>query len=338
VHDIKGRRRHQTVFAPAYAPGRRRNASPAGSTVTTIPTIADSSAREARSSLLSVPGPRAEGDIAVPGDLYERVGAFEIRLASGAKDLRQTQRLRYRVFYEEGGAIATAEASRRRLDLCPFDAISDHLVVVDTEALSKTGRRKPRIVGTYRLLRRDAAERHNGFYSQGEFDLAPLLARHPQTRFVELGRSCVDAQYRSRRVVELLWRGLWLYVTRHRIDALIGCASLPGTDVAALRLPLSFLFAHCAAEPAWQVEAWPRCRAELEPLPAAGIDARRALMALPPLIKGYLRTGARFATSAVVDRQFGTTDVFTIMPVGDIEERYLAHYGSPSCVSEVPVA
>jgi L-ornithine Nalpha-acyltransferase len=314
--------------------------------VTTIPTIADGSLSPARRPSRETPAisgasaapPLLARDIAPPSELYERVGAFEIRLASGEKDIRQTQRLRFRTFYEEGGAIAAAQAARRRLDLCPFDAICDHLIVVDTEALSRSGRRKPKIVGTYRLLRRDAAERHNGFYSQGEFDLAPLLARHPHTRFLELGRSCVDAQYRSRRVVELLWRGLWLYVTRHRIDALIGCASLPGTDLAALRLPLSFLFANCAAEPEWQVEAWPHCRAALEPLPAAEIDVRRALMALPPLIKGYLRTGARFASSAVLDRQFGTTDVFTVMPVGEIEERYIAHYGAPSCVSESPVA
>jgi L-ornithine Nalpha-acyltransferase len=324
---------------------RRTDVGPqtfSGSPVTTLPTIAERvvsrSARQARSIASQPTAPLALRETAPPGEVYERVGAFEIRLASGDKDIRQTQRLRFRTFYEEGGAIAGAEAARRRLDLCPFDAICDHLIVVDTEALAKSGRRKPKIVGTYRLLRRDAAERHNGFYSQGEFDLAPLLARHPQTRFLELGRSCVDAQYRSRRVVELLWRGLWLYVTRHRIDALIGCASLPGTDLAALRLPLSFLFANCAAEPAWQVDAWPHCRAPLEPLPAAEIDVRRALLTLPPLIKGYLRTGARFASSAVLDRQFGTTDVFTIMPVGDIEERYVAHYGSPSCVSESPVA
>jgi putative hemolysin len=292
--------------------------------------IRDSTALSAVRTSTATPKPGPE--------VFERAGPFEIRLATTAKDMRQTQRLRYNVFYEEGAAIAGDTAARLRLDLCPFDAICDQLVVVDTEAVSSAGRCKQKIVGTYRLLRREIAERHNGFYSQGEFDLAPLLARHSNTRFLELGRSCVHPSYRSKRVVELLWRGLWLYATRHKVDALIGCASLPGTDVEALRLPLSFLLGVAAAEDAWQVAAWPNRAAKFTPLSAEEIDTRRALAALPPLVKAYLRTGARFGSSAVVDHQFGTTDVFTVMRMGDIEERYLAHYGAPSCVSGVPVA
>ncbi len=270
--------------------------------------------------------------------IFERAGPFEVRLVESAKELRQAQRLRYEVFYEEGGAIAAASSEARRLDFCPFDDICDHLVVLDTEARGAGGRAKTRLVGTYRLLRRDVAERHGGFYSQSEFDLAPLLARHPDTRFLELGRSCVHADYRSKRVIELLWRGLWLYARHHAVDVLIGCASLPGLDLEANRMPLSFLLRLAQAEPAWQVSAWPHCRAAFEPAPAEAVDARRGLLALPPLLKAYLRTGARFGHSAVLDRQFGTTDVFAVMPMSDIEERYLAHYGQPSCVSGVPVA
>ena len=270
--------------------------------------------------------------------VFERAGPFAIRLASGAKDLRDAQRLRYSVFYEEGGAVANAAAARVRRDLCPFDAICDHLIVIDMEAQTASGQRKPKLVGTYRLLRRDVAERHNGFYSQGEFDLEPLLARHPHMRFLELGRSCVHANYRSKRVIELLWRGLWLYAQHHRVDALIGCASLPGIDIEALRPQLGFLLQHAQANEAFQVVAWPHCEADLSGLADGDMDARRGLMALPPLIKAYLRTGARFSRSAVLDRQFGTTDVFTVMPMADIEERYLAHYGEPSCVSGAPVA
>ena len=286
-------------------------------------------------ALVGIPLPA--GAIVLP-EIYERVGPFEIRLATSAKEIRRTQRLRYNVFYEEGGAIASAESAQARLDLCPFDAICDHLVVVDTDAISPNGRRKGRIVGTYRLLRREVAERHHGFYSQGEFDLGPLLARHPGLRFLELGRSCVAPAYRSKRVVELLWRGLWLYATRHRVDALIGCASLQGTDPEAHRVALSFLLGPARADEGWQVAAWPHCAAPFEPSPPAAVDTRRALVALPPLIKAYLRTGARFGRNAVIDRQFGTIDVFTVMPMGDIEERYRAHYGEPSCVSGVPVA
>ena len=270
--------------------------------------------------------------------LLECAGPFEIRLAASKKDLRNAQKLRYTVFYEEGGAIASEAVSRTRRDLCPFDAICDHLIIVDTEAVSAQGLRKAKVVGTYRLLRRDVADAHNGFYSQGEFDMRALLARQPQTRFLELGRSCVDAGYRSKRVIELLWRGLWLYAKRHRIDALVGCASLPGTDLAALRLPLSFLHHFAQASDEWQVSAWPHGEADFTPMPQDAIDVRRGIASLPPLLKAYLRTGARFGRSAVIDRQFGTTDVFAVMPMRDIEERYIAHYGEPSCVSGAPVA
>ena len=128
---------------------------------------------------------RARVAPAASSAIYERVGAYEIRLAGTARDLRQAQRLRYTAFYEDGGAMASAAAAAVRRDLCPFDTICDHLVVVDTEAVSRAGARKPRVVGTYRLLRRDVAERHGGFYSQGEFDLAPMLSVHPHARLLE---------------------------------------------------------------------------------------------------------------------------------------------------------
>ena len=119
---------------------------------------------------------------------------------------------------------------------------------------------------------------------------------------------------------------------------MIGCASLPGTDLAALDLPLSFLLGQARAEPDWLVSALPHRAAKFEPRAAAEVDARRALAMLPPLVKAYLRTGARFGRDAVIDHQFGTTDVFAILRMDDIEERYLAHYGEVSCVSGVPVA
>lgn len=300
--------------------------------------------------------------------VLDRAGPFEIRLASSAGELKEAQRLRYSVFYEEGRAIASRRMAQKRRDLCAFDAICDHLIVVDTRPPSgqppsarssslrvpplqlspleepsfgakPPGRAQPapKVVGTYRLLRRDVAERHAGFYSQSEFDLAPLLARHPRTRFLELGRSCVHPEYRSKRVIELLWRGLFVYAQEHDVDVLIGCASLPGTALDALRLPLGFLLTHCQADPCWQVAAWPQTAAAFTPPGPSEIDDRRALASLPPLLKAYLRTGARCGRGAVIDHQFGTTDVFTLLPMADVEERYLIHYGQPSCVSQATV-
>jgi putative hemolysin len=256
-----------------------------------------------------------------------RHGPFEIRLATTKAEIRKAQRLRFSIFYEEGRAIPSQGAAFVRRDLCPFDEICDHLLVIDKEARNRFGHVKPKVIGTYRLLRGDAAE--SGFYSAREFDLAPLLARHAEHRFLELGRSCVHPKYRSKRAIELLWRGLWIYARHHRIDALIGCASLPGTDPQALALPLSFLREHARANEPWSVRPLPGLGVNMAMLRKSAIDPRKALAALPPLLKAYLRVGARFGDGAVIDYQFGTTDVFTIMPLADIEERYVAYYGGP---------
>ncbi len=270
--------------------------------------------------------------------VFEAAGTFEIRLAVGPHDVRQAQELRFEVFFGEGGAVAAGAAARLRRDICPLDGICDHLVVVDTAWRDVNGASRPKLVGTYRLLRRAVAERHGGFYSQNEFELAPLLHRHPRTRFLELGRSCVHPHYRSRRVIELLWRGLWLYAQHHGVDCLIGCASLPGADLDANRAALSFLRHHAPASAAWDVAPLPGRAAAFIPLAREAVDLRRGLAALPPLVKAYLRTGARFGSGVVLDHQFGTTDVFAVMPMADIEDRYLAHYGQPSCLSGAPVA
>lgn len=265
-------------------------------------------------------------------------GPFEIRLATTKAEIRKAQRLRYVVFYEEGGAIPSQKAALVRRDICPFDKVCDHLLVIDTEAHNRLGRRKPKVVGTYRLLRREIAEKTLGFYSAREFDLAPLLARHAECRILELGRSCVHPKYRSKRAIELLWRGLWAYAKHHRIDALIGCASLPGVDPEALALPLGFLRHQAAASEEWNVRPLPGRAVDMTILDAASIDPRRAVAVLPPLLKAYLRAGARFGDGAVIDHQFGTTDVFTIMPLAEIEERYAAYYGGPMEMPESYVA
>jgi L-ornithine Nalpha-acyltransferase len=262
--------------------------------------------------------------------LLGRCGSFEIHLAKTKEDVRNAQRLRYKVFHEEGGAVAPRAAKRVRRDLCRFDAFCDHLLVTDLAASNSLGRLRPKVVGTYRLLRGEVALRHGGFYSHGEFDIAPLLARHSEKRFLELGRSCVHPKYRSKRVIELLWRGLWLYANYHKIDVLVGCASLPGTNPLALALPLSFLHHRALAEAEWQVRPRGRGGVPMALLEKATIDARKGIAALPPLIKAYVRIGAKFGDGAVIDKEFGTIDVFTIMPIAEIEARYIAYFGTAS--------
>ena len=272
------------------------------------------------------------------GEFGPCLGAFgplEVRLATTKKEIRKAQRLRYKVFYEEGGATADRTAALIRRDICPFDAACDHLLVIDHAAVNRFGKPKPKVVGTYRLLRQDRAEAHNGFYSAQEYDIAPLLARHASKRFLELGRSCVLAPYRSKRTLELLWRGIWAYTKHYRFDALFGCASLEGTNPLAHAASLSFLSHFANASEEWNVRAVQARHVPMQILNRDSVDKRRALAALPPLIKGYLRCGAKIGDGAVVDRQFGTTDLFIIMPVAELDLRYIEHFGGPAADKQV---
>ncbi len=256
-----------------------------------------------------------------------RSGSLEVRLAVSERDIRRAQRLRYRVFYEEMAAVPDAMQRMLRRDADRFDAICDHLLVIDHDARGRFGGRRPQVVGTYRLLRQDVALRHGGFYTQDEFDIAPLLARHAGSRFLELGRSCVLEPYRTKKTVELLWHGIWAYVRHHRIDVMFGCASLSGICPDEHALALSFLSRNAMAEGEWSARAAAHRHVPMERMPDALIEPKAALRMLPPLVKAYLRLGARFGDGAVIDRQFGTIDVMVILPVSAIDPRYVSHFG-----------
>jgi putative hemolysin len=268
---------------------------------------------------------------------YGRIGNLEVRLARTKGDLKRAQRLRYQVFYEEMSAIPDAQAMMSHRDEDPFDAICDHLLVLDHGEQTKgrrPWRRKPRIVGTYRILRQDVADLHDGFYSQSEYNIASFLdSLGGNCRFMELGRSCVLKPYRNRRTIELLWQGVWSYAREHNIDAMFGCASFEGTDPSRHADALSFLHQHSRAPKRWRVKAHDDLHVNMNMKPAAEIDARNAIRALPPMIKGYLKLGAYVGDGAVVDHQFGTTDVFIILPVQAIDERYFSHFGRPDELS-----
>lgn len=254
-----------------------------------------------------------------------RIGALEVRLARTAAEIRRAQKLRFNVFYREMSAVADATAYLARRDIDLFDAICDHLLVIDHAAPMM--KKKPAVVGTYRLLRQDVAERQDGFYSAAEFDIEALVARHRGLKFLELGRSCVLPPYRNKRTVELLWHGIWTYVLEYGIDVMIGCASLEGTDPDRLAPQLSFLHHYARAPDPWRTCALPRRYVELNRMPKSAVNPKAALQVLPPLIKGYLRLGAFVGDGAVVDRQFGTTDVLIILPVSAINSRYVDHFG-----------
>lgn len=264
------------------------------------------------------------------GQSLGRVGSLEVRLARNFKEVKLAQQLRYKVFYEEMSAIADAQTLATKRDADPYDSFCDHLLVVDHASCkrNKLGRLKPEIVGTYRLLRQEVADRHGGFYTAGEFDIQQLIDANPGKRFLELGRSCVLKPYRNKKTVELLWHGIWSYILMHKLDVMIGCASIEGTNPDAIASQLAFLHHHARAPEDWRAAALPERYVEMNRLPAEDLNQKQALRALPPLVKGYLRLGAFIGDGAVVDHQFGTTDVLIILPVSQLNARYVNYYGA----------
>ncbi|MFP5077648.1 GNAT family N-acetyltransferase [Rhizobium sp. YIM 134829] len=273
------------------------------------------------------PAVRARGaaPASAGNEVLGRIGALETRLARNAREIDAAQHVRYKVFVEEMGASIPPEAERLRRDIDAYDSVCDHLLVLDT---TLDGSPEDQIVGTYRLLRQDIAMKAGGFYSASEFDVAPLLARHPSKRFMELGRSCVLPAYRTKRTVELLWQGNWAYSLKHGVDAMFGCASFPGIVPEEHALALSFLHHSVPAKGDWAVKARADRYRSMDLMPAEAIAPKQALMALPPLIKGYLRLGAMVGEGAVVDADFRTTDVLIVLPITNISGRYLNYYGA----------
>ncbi len=262
-----------------------------------------------------------------PSQSLGQIGSLEVRLAQTAAEVRQAQKLRYRVFYQEGAGIANPARLLARRDVDSYDAICDHLLVIDHATREqKNAFDRPAVVGTYRLLRQSIAEHHGGFYSASEFDVSSLIARHSRLQFLELGRSCVLAPYRNKRTVELLWHGIHAYIVENRCDVMIGCASLDGTNPERLALPLSFLHHYAAAPDIWRAPALSQRYVDMNRMPKQVIDPKEALRSLPPLIKGYLRLGAHVGDGAVVDFEFGTTDVLIVLPVSAIQKRYFEHF------------
>ncbi|SOD99188.1 GNAT family N-acetyltransferase [Caenispirillum bisanense] len=247
-------------------------------------------------------------------------GDHEIRVATDDAEIRAAQALRYRIFYDEMGAKPTPEMAELKRDFDEFDAHCDHLLVIDRSR----GSGPEGVIGTYRLTRRSQAAKAGRFYTSDEYDISPIV-NYPG-EVMELGRSCVDAAYRSKSTMQLLWRGIAAYVFHHGIDLMFGCASLHGTDPDKLALPLSYLHHNHLAPEDLRPTALPERYTAMNLMPADQIDVKRALVSLPPLMKGYLRLGGFVGDGAVVDHQFNTTDVCIIVKTDLVADKYYKHY------------
>lgn len=207
-----------------------------------------------------------------------------------------------------------------RLDIDDYDTYADHLIVIDENGGPQGGK----IVGTYRLLQRQNAERYGRFYSSNEFNLAHML--NSGASLLELGRSCVLPEYRTRPVMQLLWQGISDFVTEKGIEIMFGCASLPGTDIQNISRPLSYLHHYHVMEGPLCPRALKGRYINMNLIPKEDFDPKQAFAELPPLIKGYLRVGAEIGDGAVIDTQFNTTDVCIIVQTHRMTKRYRDHF------------
>ncbi|MBY5932544.1 GNAT family N-acetyltransferase [Tateyamaria omphalii] len=243
---------------------------------------------------------------------------FRVALADTDADLRAAQRLRYDVFVGELGGGGPLVDHAERLEQDRFDPFFDHLVLHD-DAVGQ-------VVAVYRMLRAERAEAAGQFYSEDEYDLSPLRATG--RRLLELGRSCVHADYRGGPAMYHLWNGLAAYIENHGIEIMFGVASFHGTDVQRLAQPLSLLHHRHLAPEHLRVRARPPYAASMNLLPETEIDRRAAMVQVPSLIKAYLRLGGVVGEGAYVDHSFNTTDVCLIMDTAVMSERQRRIYGA----------
>ncbi|MGC1495969.1 MAG: GNAT family N-acyltransferase [Sulfitobacter sp.] len=245
-------------------------------------------------------------------------GHFQVKLAETADELRAAQHLRYRVFVTElggGGPLVDHAAQLEKDELDPY---FDHLLLIDT--------RSGEVVGVYRLMRSERAKQAGRYYSEAEYDLTPLLKSG--RRLLELGRSCLHPDYRGGMAMHHLWMALANYVNQHRIEVLFGVASFHGTDVDALKQPLSLLHHRHLAPPELRVRASDKSFQNMDLVDEPNLNRRAAMLQIPSLIKAYLRLGGCVGEGAFVDHAFNTTDVCLIMDTAQMSARQIRRYGT----------
>lgn len=262
--------------------------------------------------------------LARPISLYDlgdlRAGTLEVFVASRPEDIAASQALRYRVFFEEMGAPPTPEAAAAKCDRDEFDEACDHLLVVEHQA---DGSHK--VVGTYRLLRRENMRKIGRFYTQGEYDISAVL-KYPG-EILEVGRSCVDPGFRNRAVMQLLWRGIGAYVAKFNVALMFGCASFHGTDPKEHAMALAYLHHYHLAPEDLRPVALKERYIEMNCMPKENVNVKEAFSALPALIKGYLRLSGYIGAGAVVDKEYNTTDVSIVVKTDRVTDKYAQRYG-----------
>ena len=246
---------------------------------------------------------------------------FEIRLAKTEEEVIAAQKLRYKIFFEEDGAIPSEQVKLEERDFDEFDPFCDHLIAID-----KTAGDNPAdyVIGTYRLMRKDGAKKAGKWYSQSEFNVEKFNDYNGEV--LELGRACVHKDYRTKIVMQMLWNGLAAYMFDFDIKLMFGCGSFLGTDVNQYKQSLSYLYYNCVAVDELAVEERGKDKCEYPVIPKNEIDGVVAFKELPTMIKGYLRIGCKVSNTIFIDWNFNCFDVCIIFETKNLKQSYLEHY------------
>ena len=252
-----------------------------------------------------------------------KVRDYEVRLTRNKEQRRQVRQLRYDVFVEEEGASATEEQKNLREEYDSFDRFADYMAVFHNG----------KVVGTYRIIDRNAAEKMGSFYTESEFNISKI--KKYNGKIAEMSRACVDKAYRENALVmRMLWAGLGEYIVRRKIAVLFGVASWVGTKSVVSAQAISYLYYnHLSPLRLRATVATEKFADDVNPklsrmniLPKEFVDETEARRQMTPLIKGYLRLGATFGKGVFIDKRFNSYDVFVMMQTKNIDAAYQKHF------------
>jgi putative hemolysin len=252
-----------------------------------------------------------------------KVRDYEVRLTRNKEERKQVRQLRYAVFVEEEGASATEEQRALGEEYDAYDRYAEYMAVFHNG----------RVVGTYRIIDRNAAEKMGGFYTESEYNLSKIKKYHGN--IAEMSRACVEKSYRENALVmRLLWAGLGEMIVRRRIELLFGVASFVGTKPARSAQAISYLYYNHLTPNRLRATVLSEKFADgvnpklsrMNILPREFVDEADARSEMTPLIKGYLRMGATFGKGVFVDMPFNSYDVFVLMETRKMNSTYQKHF------------
>ena len=262
-----------------------------------------------------------------------KVRDYEVRLTRNKEERRQVRQLRYSVFVEEEGAGATEEQKHLREEYDAYDRFAEYMAVFHNG----------KIVGTYRIIDRNAAEKMGGFYTESEFNISKI--KRYNGNIAEMSRACVDKAYRENALVmRMLWAGLGEYVVRRKIMVLFGVASWVGIKPVESAQAISYLYYNHLSPLRLRATVLSENFAEginpklsrMNILPREFIDETDARRQMTPLIKGYLRLGATFGKGVFIDKPFNSYDVFVMLQTKKIDAAYQKHFlGSENALNDL---